>query len=292
MAARVLVVGDVMTDYVALLEGPVARGSDRRARIVASPGGSAATQAIWMARFGLGVDFVGRVGARDLERERARFQAAGVTPHLTGDAERETGRLLCLVEPGGERSFASDKGANAALRADDIPAEIVSGADHIQLSGYAFFEASPREAVRGLIGAANGRSVAVDPASAEFLREAGPENFLAWTAGATMLFPNSEEAETLTGSSDPETQGRRLAALYPVVVIKRGAAGCEAWNEGRHWRVAAPRAQALDTTGAGDAFAAGFLAARLGGADMETCLAKASAAGTAATLHVGGRPPD
>ena len=136
------------------------------------------------------------------------------------------------------------------------------------------------------------RSLAVDPASAEFLREAGPDNFLKWTAGATMLFPNAEEAETLTGSADAETQGRKLAAHYPLVVIKRGAAGCEAWSDGRHWRAEAPKATPLDTTGAGDAFAAAFVAARFSGADMGACLVRAAAAGAAATQMVGGRPPD
>ena len=160
----------------------------------------------------------------------------------------------------------------------------------IHLSGYSFFAPGPREAVMSLIARAAGRPVGVDPASAEFLREAGPETFLAWTRGATTLFPNAEEAAVLAGTDDPETQGARLAAHYPLVVVKRGAAGCEAFAGDQRWRVAAPPAEVKDSTGAGDAFVAAFLVARLAGRPIERCLAEAAAAGAAATEFIGGQP--
>ena len=228
-APRILVVGDLMIDTIVKPEGPIARGSDRRAAIVDRPGGSAANQAVWLAHFGAAVDFVARVGAADQRRETARLRRAGVAPHLVGDARRETGRLIALVDPSGERSFLTDRGANLALCARDLPDALVDGAAMIHLSGYSFFVPGPREAVMGLIARAAGRPVGVDPASAEFLREVGPENFLAWTRGATMLFPNAEEAAVLAGTDDPQAQGAQLAAHYPLVVVKRGAAGCEAF---------------------------------------------------------------
>src|SRR6185437_15727117 len=94
---RVLLIGDVMTDIIVRPEGPLAPGSDRRASITVQPGGSAANQAAWLASFGASVDFVARVGARDAEGETARLEAIGVTPHLAGDPQRETGRLVALV---------------------------------------------------------------------------------------------------------------------------------------------------------------------------------------------------
>src|SRR5215468_9603602 len=97
-APRILVIGDVMTDVIARPEGPVARGSDRRASITVQPGGSAANQAAWLAAFGAGVDFVARVGAADVERETARLKAIGVAPHLVGDPHRESGRLVALID--------------------------------------------------------------------------------------------------------------------------------------------------------------------------------------------------
>ena len=92
------------------------------------------------------------------------------------------------------------------------------------------------------------------------------------------------------GSDDPETQCVRLAARYPLVVIKRGAAGAEAIEGERRWRVDAPKVEAIDTTGAGDAFVAAFLGHRLSGADIQPALERAAAAGAAASARVGGRP--
>jgi sugar/nucleoside kinase (ribokinase family) len=278
-----------MIDIAAMLEGPIAVGSDRRARIVQRPGGSAATQAVRLARFGISVDFVGRVGASDHAAETALLRHAGVEPYLSADPVLETGRLIAIVDPGGERSFLTDRGANDGLAAADIPDALIARADHIHLSGYSFFAPSPREAASSVMDRA-ARPVSIDPGSAEFLREVGAANFLAWTAGAAMLFPNSEEAAVLAETEDIEAQSERLAALYPLVVIKRGAAGCEARRGAERWRMPAPTADVVDTTGAGDAFVAAFLAASLSGEAIEESLRRAVAAGSAATAYVGGRP--
>jgi sugar/nucleoside kinase (ribokinase family) len=82
----------------------------------------------------------------------------------------------------------------------------------------------------------------------------------------------------------------RLAARYPLVVIKRGAAGAEAAAGEKRWRVNTPKIEAIDTTGAGDAFVAAFLATRLSGADIQSALERAAAAGAAASAIIGGRP--
>jgi sugar/nucleoside kinase (ribokinase family) len=288
---RILVVGDIMTDIVVRPEGPLARGSDRRAAITIRPGGSAANQAAWLAHFGVAVDLVARVGAADSEREAERLRRSGVTPYLAGDEARETGRLIVLIDPDGERSFLTDRGANLALSAADIPDAAIANARLILLSGYSFFAQGPREAAMNVIARARRTPVAVDPASAEFLREAGRENFLAWTKGVAILFPNSEEAAVLTGSDDPAVQCASLAALYPLVVVKRGADGAQAARGEERWRVGAPQVAALDTTGAGDAFVAAFLAARLAGSEIEDAMRRAADAGATASTILGGQPP-
>jgi sugar/nucleoside kinase (ribokinase family) len=288
--SRVLVIGDVMTDVIVRPEGPLAARSDRRAAIRFEPGGSAANQAAWLASFGVAVDFVARVGADDREAETIRLARAGVTPHLAGDPDHPTGRLVALIDPTGERSFFTDRGANESLAASDVPDSLIAGAALIHLSGYSFFAPSPRAAVTDVMRRAGGKPVSVDPGSAEFLREVGPENFFRWTRGAALLMPNADEAEMLTGSADPEAQAARLAALYPLVILKRGAEGALAVEGGRRWRIAAPKVEAVDATGAGDAFAAGFLTARLEGADVEAALGRAVAAGAKATTRIGGRP--
>jgi sugar/nucleoside kinase (ribokinase family) len=286
----ILVIGDVMIDLLVRPEGPLAVGTDRRAAIVTRPGGSAANQAVWLAHFGAAVRFVGRVGAHDHVAQTAAFRASGVEPHLAADAAQESGRLIAIIDPSGERSFLTDRGANDGLGHEDIPDALIVGADLIHLSGYSFVAASPRAAVRSVIARAGDVPVSVDPASAEFLREMGPANFLAWTRGAQICFPNSDEAAILAGAQDRAEQLAILAQHYPLVVIKRGAEGCEAASGVERWRVAAPAVEAVDTTGAGDAFVAGFLGARLAGAGIEECLARGARAGAEATLHIGGRP--
>jgi sugar/nucleoside kinase (ribokinase family) len=288
--SRALVVGDVMSDILVQLDEPFARGSDAAARIVERPGGSAASFAVWLAREGVDVEFAGRVGAGDVERLSAEFRAAGVTPWLAGDPDLPTGRLVAVVEPSGERSFLTDRGANDALALADIPEAALVRADWLHLSGYSFQHPQARAAVRDLMRRASEIPLSVDPGSAAPLRAMGADNFLAWTAGATVLFPNADEAAVLTGSDDPEAQRAGLRGKYALVVIKRGAEGAEALTESATWTAAAPAMRALDTTGAGDAFAAAFVAGRLRGDDIEACLARAVAAGSAAAGVVGGRP--
>jgi sugar/nucleoside kinase (ribokinase family) len=119
----------------------------------------------------------------------------------------------------------------------------------------------------------------------------GPTNFLEWTRGFAICFPNSDEAAVLTGHSDHAAQLSELARHYPLVVVKRGSEGCEAASGSNHWREPAPLAKVIDTTGAGDAFVAAFLAARLGCASLQECLRRAVTAGALATETVGGGPP-
>jgi len=288
--ARALVVGDIMSDILVRLEAPFARGSDAAARIVERPGGSAASFAVWLAREGVDVEFAGRVGVEDVERIEAEFRAAGVTAWLKGDADQPTGRLVAVVEPKGERSFLTDRGANDALALDDIPEAALVRADWLHLSGYSFQHPQARGAIRDLMRRASEIPVSVDPGSAAPLRAMGAENFLNWTAGAATLFPNADEAAALTGSDNPTVQRERLRGKYPLVAIKRGAAGAEAFTESAFWSAPAPPTSVLDTTGAGDAFAAAFVAGRLNGENVEACLARAVAAGAAATAFVGGMP--
>jgi sugar/nucleoside kinase (ribokinase family) len=287
---RILVIGDVMTDIIVRPEGPLALGSDRRASITFQPGGSAANQAAWLAAFGAKVDFVARVGLADVQSETAHLEAIGVIAHLVGDSRHETGRLVSLIGASGERSFLTDRGANEELEAGDIPDALIEGAALIHLSGYSFFAPAPRRAVLDAMRRAKDKPISVDPASAEFLREVGANTFLSLTQGASILFPNAEEAAILAGSDDTETQCARLAARYSLVVIKRGAAGAEAAQGARRWRTPAPKIEAVDTTGAGDAFVAAFLSQWLSGADIEPALERAAAAGAAASTVVGGRP--
>lgn len=290
---RIVVVGDVMTDVIVIPEGPIVRGSDRRAAITTRPGGSGANQAVWFGAMGANATFVARVGAADTPQLDAYFRRHRVTPILVADAARPSGMLVTIVDPDGERSFLTDRGANLALGHADLPATLLDGTRLVVLSGYSLFAEGPREAVLQLAAEAMRRGIAVtvDAASVGFLDEVGPGRFIAWTAGFSTLFANEDEARTLTGTSDLEAQMRALGAIYARVVIKLGPRG--AAIGGRHGvaiSMGAPMVDVVDTTGAGDAFAAAFLAAEIRGEGVEACLTAGVRAGSTAVTRVGGQP--
>jgi sugar/nucleoside kinase (ribokinase family) len=293
MRRKVLVIGDVMTDVIVMPEGPIVKGSDRRATVRTRPGGSGANQAVWLGAMGADVGLVARVGAAERAGHEAYFAGLGVTPLLASDAELPTGALVCIVDPDGERSFLTDRGANLHLCADDLPDQLLDGLGLVVISGYALFAPGPRAAVRDFLARAKARgvSVAVDPASEGFLLEVGPENFLAWTAGADWIFANQDEARVLCGASELTAQMQLLGAHYTNVVLKRGGLGAALGNrDGVRLTMPAQIVTVVDSTGAGDAFAAGFLAAHVEGVGAEAALGKAIAAGARAVGSIGGQP--
>lgn len=290
---RVLVVGDVMEDIIVLPEGAMVRGSDVRAKIRKLPGGSGANQAMWLGALDVPVSFLARVGMADLGRYRDMFAAHGVTPMLMGDVDLPTGQLVTLVDGDGERSFFTDRAANTALSVADCPDDILDGVGLVHLSGYAFFEPGPRAVALHLKTLAQqaGIPVSIDPASTGFLGEVGAQQFLEWTQGAAFCFPNADEAALLCGVDDVAGQVRALGASYDLVVIKLGAQGAVAGDQnGTIAEITAPQIEAVDTTGAGDAFLAGFVSALMEGATLDVCLAQANAAGATAATQMGGQP--
>jgi sugar/nucleoside kinase (ribokinase family) len=289
----VLVVGDVITDIIVMPEGPMIRGSDRRATIRQQPGGSGANQAVWLGSLGVPVKFVSRVAAAELDTNINYFRSRGVEPILTGDPSAPSGVLISIVDSDGERSFLTDRGANLNLSAADLPPSLLDGVELLLVSGYSFFTPVPRAAVTALLKQARDRKIAtaVDPASVGFLREVGPEAFLKWSAGTGTIFANLDEALELTGSVDLNLQMQTLGRFYARVVIKRGVAGAAIGNRsGVQLSMPAPHSDVVDTTGAGDAFAAAFLAAELSGKPIEDCLKAGIGAGAEAVTKIGGQP--
>jgi sugar/nucleoside kinase (ribokinase family) len=272
---RIVVLGDLMVDVVAVASGPLARASDTPARIEVRGGGSAANVAAWLATLGVPVALVARVGDDDRGRAQvAELAAAGVDCHVAVDPERHTGTCVVLVEPGGERSMLPDPGAN------DAPVEEFVSGRHLHVSGYALVRAGARASTIAAIARARAEemTVSVDPASAALLEPA----FLEWAAGAGLLLANEDEAAALGDLTS-----------FPEVVIKGGDRGASWTNWDDRVQVPAVPATVVDTTGAGDAFAAGLLAARLDGASPREALEAGCRLAGRAVEKVGGRPdPD
>jgi sugar/nucleoside kinase (ribokinase family) len=277
-----------MTDVVAALSGPVAPGSDTAARITRRGGGAGGNTAAWLARAGARVTLLGRVGDDAEGRAAAEELAAeGVDLLLATDPARPTGACVVLVEPGGERSMLPDAGANAGLEAAPLPSDAV----HLHVAGYALLHPGSRPAARALLAAARdaGMSVSVDPSSAAPLARVGAAAFLGWVGGADLLLPNRDEAAALTAMPDPKAAAKALAGHVREVVVKLGAQGA-LWTDGeRQVRAPAVAMLAVDTTGAGDAFAAGLIAARLAGAEPADALGAGCALAAEAVAREGGR---
>jgi len=290
---RLVCVGDVMLDIRATLPAPLALGSDTPAPISFGAGGSAANTAAWLGHLGVPCVFAGRVGADSFGREAVdALRAHGVTPMVATDPAAPTGVCLVLIGPDGERTMVPSAGANVGLSPADLGPDLLGAADHLHLSGYTLLGEGCRPAARFALELARtvGASVSVDAASAEPIRTVGPERFLSWLAPGTVLLANSDELAALTGSTDQDAGLATLVARGLDVVLKCGSRGSVLATAAGRWHSPAEPAEVLDTTGAGDAFAAGFLAALHHGATPVNALAEGNRLGAAAVRVLGSRP--
>jgi sugar/nucleoside kinase (ribokinase family) len=290
----VVVVGDVMVDVLAAMTGPLARGSDTPSAVTTTGGGSAANVAVWLAAQGVPTSYVGRVGDDALGRESvAALTGCGVTAWVSTETGLGTGTCIVLVEPGGERSMLPDAGANATMTPADVPRRAFRPGGHLHLSGYTLLNPGSREAGLAALSmaAAADMTVSVDPSSAAPLAELGADRFLAMTRGVDLLLANRDEAAVLAGSDDPHQAAQRLGDTFREVVVKLGPDGA-LWQQGfiGASALAERGVEVVDTTGAGDAFAAGFLASWLLHPEPETALAAANRLAARAVSKVGARP--
>jgi sugar/nucleoside kinase (ribokinase family) len=287
--------GDLMVDVVARLFGPLAEGSDSPAVISYVGGGSAANTAAWLSRVGEPTTFIGAIGDDAAgQSQLEELHRLGVDVRFRVDRTRPTGTCLVLVAPTGERTMVPDPGANLALLEHDVPVEEFRSGDHLHVSGYALLRDS-RDAALHALGAATtaGMTVSVGAASAAPLELLGGAAFLEMVPQGALLFANEKEAAVLVGAPAATTElAQRLAGATRQAVVTAGS-GLAAWSNGEasYALSAEPLDRPeLDTTGAGDAFAAGFLAARGRDATPEVCLRDGHALAAAACRTTGGRP--
>lgn len=290
---RIHVVGELMVDVIAHVHTASAPGSDAPATITESDGGSAANVAAWLAHLGTPVDFIARVGTDPRgDSALARLARAGVDVQAARDPSHSTGRCIVLVTPDGERTMFPDPGANAHLSPDDIDMDAWVSGEHLHVSGYSLIRAGSRAAALAALERARalGLSVSVDASSEAPLRDLGAEAFLAWLAPGDVVFANAAESVALTGCSDPDDALEALLARGLSPVIKLGPDGAVAGTGDGRWRVPAVTSDARDSTGAGDAFAAGFLATWTRDRDVAAALESATRIAARAVSLPGGRP--
>jgi sugar/nucleoside kinase (ribokinase family) len=293
VTAVAVVVGDIVTDVLAVHELPLVPGSDTLATVSMLGGGSGANTAAWLATSGVPTAFVGVVGADEAGVARvAELAAVGVRPAVRR-AEGSTTGSVVVLSSAGERTMLSNRGANLLLSPADVDAGLASGARHLHLSGYTLLDPSARDAGRYALAAAarRGLTTSVDMAAAAIVRRVGPAAFLSWVRGADLLLANVDEAGALVGEGSPAELAARLTGWAGYGVVTCGAAGA-VWASAGGEVVDAPAqpAPVVDATGAGDAFAAGLLSAWLSGGSPAEALRAGTAMGAAAVSVVGGRP--
>jgi len=258
-------------------------------------GGSAANTLAGLAALGAQCAFIGQVADDQLgEVFTHDIHAVGIdfdTPARADDPP--TGRCLIFVTPDGQRTMNTFLGASQFLPAHLINEEAIGGASVLYLEGYLWDPEEPRAAMRRAIEAARsaGRKVAFT-LSEVFVIDRHGDDFRALIRDGLIdiLFANEHELAALTGESDFHAGIQQLAPKVPVLVVTRSAQGAVAVANGEQAEVAAePIGQVVDTTGAGDQFAAGFLFGHVRGRPLEECLRLGAICAAEVISHYGPR---
>lgn len=259
-------------------------------------GGSAANSMAGAAALGLDAAFIGQVAddqlggifVHDMRALGVRFE----TPPLNGTLP--TGRCLILVTPDAQRTMSTFAGASHELTPAALDRELIRSATITFLEGYLWGPANPRKAMleAAAIAHSAGRQVAFTLSESLCIgdRRTGVLGMID-QGNVDVLFGNEHEIRHLTGLGELRDCVERLAGRVPTIVVTRGERGSMAVEKGRWIEIeAAPVERIVDTTGAGDLFAAGFLAARCRGRDLGSSLETGAIVASEIISHFGARP--
>lgn len=249
----------------------IANAAKSPARIVS--GGAACNTVVGIARLGGSARFVGKAG---LGRMAAFFEdhlrEAGVDPVLFRSSGTPTGRVLSVVTPDAQRSMLTSLGASAEMTPGEVTPDCFDGAAVAHVEGYLLFNP---DLIRAALSAAKtaGARISLDLASFTVVESAGPLLGELVDEWVDILMANEDEARAFTGADAPEEALGRMAERVPVAVLKLGARGSRIAARGRVHRIAPASGvgPVVDTTGAGDLWAAGFLHGLVRGFSPEAC---------------------
>jgi len=259
-------------------------------------GGSAANTLAGLAALGAQCAFIGQVAADQLGEVFAHdIHAVGIDFDTAPRAEEPpTARCLIFVTPDGQRTMNTFLGASQFLPAAALDEEAIGSASILYLEGYLWDPEEPRAAMRRAIehARAAGRKVAFT-LSEVFVIDRHGDDFRSLIDDGLIdvLFANHLELAALTGEDDFEAGIAALESKVPTLVVTRSAEGAVAVSNGTRAEVPAePIEQVVDTTGAGDLFAAGFLFGHVRGEPLERCLRRGAIAAAEIISHYGARP--
>lgn len=234
------------------------------------PGGSACNTLVGYAKLGGEAAFVSKTGEDELGKLFALHLKNSNVQSLIKPANEPTGRVLSVVTPDAERTMFSYLGASDTLALDDFPEGVFDGAALTYIEGYRAFDA---QTFRGVLerSKAAGVPTALDFGSFGVVNVCHSLFESLFAEGLIdMIFANEEEAKAYTGK-EPREALEELAKYTSLAVVKLGAEGALVSHKGIVFEITAKKVQALDTTGAGDLWAAGFLFGFLSGSDIPEC---------------------
>jgi ribokinase len=287
----VIALGDLNVDIIAHFTTYPAKGEDALAHLTEIHcGGSAANTAMGLARMGIETSLIARVGPDSwaLKALHALNEAGVVPTSLQRDPAAMTGLMYVIVTPDGERTILGHRGANVFTDSNQIREEEIKAAILFHISGYALLAEPQRSAALLALEMAcrNGLTVTLDPGMS--LPQAALDELRALLPVVNILLPNLAEARQLTGLRAPEDCIQALLDKgVQVVGLKLDREGCIIGNDGGFLRVPAFAVETRDSTGAGDSFAAGFIAGFLGGLDWVGAAVLGNVMGAIAAARVG-----
>ncbi len=276
---NILSLGDLLLDVVIRYDPSTGEADAGADAVQLWPGGSAANFAVWAARGGASVGFISRVG-RDWSGDMLMrsLEVEHVTPYVRIIDGTATGRVLVMVDPAGVRRMWSYPGASASIAADDLDPAWFRDLSAFHLTGYSLLRDGPRDAALRALERArvSGPTLCtLDPNPPHLIVDFGPARYrdLLRDLQFHAIFPNLEEGHLLSGETDPQRIAANLLEIAPLVVLTMGASGCLVADRGDSFfrppaTNPAPQfvkvdayavEQVVDTTGAGDAFAAAFV---------------------------------
>ena len=279
-----------------LIDAEAAEGLySRMAAGIEASGGSAANTVAGIAALGGRCGFIGQVAEDQLGEVFAHdIKAQGVLFDVAARAGMPTARCLILVTEDGQRTMNTFLGASQFLPADALDADLIGSAAILYLEGYLWDPEEPRAAMRKAIEVARaaGRRIAFSLSDAFVISRHG-DDFRDLIDGGLIdiLFANEAEITALAGNEDFESAVAAFAPKVPLLVVTRSELGAIAIQGGVRSAVTAePVEKVVDTTGAGDLFAAGFLSGQAQGRTVEESLRIGAIAAAEVISHYGARP--
>jgi sugar/nucleoside kinase (ribokinase family) len=258
-----------------------------------APGGSAANTIFGMSRLGSRCTFLGKVGSGETgELYKSQASAHGVdTSRFKHCAESATGRCLSLITPDSQRTCRTFLGAAMNLAAEEISVADFANCRHAHIEGYVLFN---RELTRRVLECAKEAGCAISLDLASFEVVAANRDILDDILAdfVDIVFANEDEAEAYAGSKDPIVGLEALAKLCELAAVKVGPEGAYLRHAGQTVRVHATPVKAVDTTGAGDLWAAGFLHGHLQGWGLANSGALGARLGASVVQQTGAVIPD